>query len=130
MVFLIASVGYLTFAAIQSAQRRRLPNFDELEAETLRLARGEDLAARTTAAVHDTVLNDLSIVLNTTDTLDERAIARLRDDLEQLRGAEWISQTTDDPDGRRRGRQPAQRDHAHGQRLPVAGTQHPCHRVG
>ncbi|MEO8261969.1 MAG: ATP-binding protein [Pseudolysinimonas sp.] len=97
MVFLIASVGYLTFAAIQNAQRRKLPNFDELEAETLRLASGEDLSRRTTAAVHDTVLNDLSIVLNTTDTLDERAIARLRADLEQLRGAEWISESTTVP---------------------------------
>jgi signal transduction histidine kinase len=94
MVFLIASVGYLTFAAIQSAQRRKLPNFDELEAETLRLANGEDLSRKTTAAVHDTVLNDLSIVLNTTETLDERAITRLRADLEQLRGAEWISEIT------------------------------------
>ena len=97
MVFLIASVGYLTFAAIQSAQRRKLPDFDELEAETLRLANGEDLSRRTTAAVHDTVLNDLSIVLNTMDTLDERAIDRLRADLEQLRGAEWISQITEIP---------------------------------
>jgi signal transduction histidine kinase len=94
MVFAIATVGYLTFAAIQSAQRRKLPNFEALEAETLRLARGEDLAKRTTAAVHDTVLNDLSIVLNTTDTLSEHAIARLREDLQQLRSAEWISQTT------------------------------------
>jgi signal transduction histidine kinase len=94
MVFLIAAVAYLTFAAIQDSQRRKVPNFDALEAETLRLARGEDLSRRTTAAVHDTVLNDLSIVLNTADVLDDRAIARLRDDLAQLRGAEWISQTT------------------------------------
>lgn len=97
MVFLVGSVGYLTFAAIQRAQRRKVPNFEALEAETLRLAGGEDLARRTTAAVHDTVLNDLSIVLNTTDALSEQAIARLRDDLEQLRGAEWIQQTTTIP---------------------------------
>ncbi|CAN5482067.1 hypothetical protein BH09ACT4_BH09ACT4_09830 [soil metagenome] len=97
MVFLIATVGYLTFAAIQNAQRRRVPNFEALEAETLRLARGEDLSRRTTAAVHDTVLNDLALVLNTANTLDDRAIARLRQDLEQLRGAEWISQTTTIP---------------------------------
>jgi signal transduction histidine kinase len=78
-------------------QRRQVPNFDELEAETQRLARGEDLSRRTTAAVHDTVLNDLSIVMNTSDTLDERTIARLLEDLEQLRGAEWLSQTTQIP---------------------------------
>ncbi len=95
MVFVIAVVGYLTFAAIQNTQRRQVPNFDELEAETQRLARGEDLARRTTAAVHDTVLNDLSIVMNAVDTLDERTSARLLQDLEQLRSAEWISQTTE-----------------------------------
>jgi len=94
LVFIIAAVAYLTFSAIQSSQRHKVPNFDELEAETQRLARGEDLVRRTTAAVHDTVLNDLSIVMNTSDTLDERAVARLREDLEQLRSAEWISQTT------------------------------------
>jgi signal transduction histidine kinase len=99
MVYIVAVVGYLTFAAIQNTQRRRLPNFDELEAETQRLARGEDLSRRTTAAVHDTVLNDLSIVMNTTDTLDERAVSRLLEDLEQLRSAEWISQTTEIPTG-------------------------------
>jgi signal transduction histidine kinase len=97
MVFVIAVVGYLTFAAIQNTQRRQVPNFDELEAETQRLARGEDLSRRTTAAVHDTVLNDLSIVMNTTDTLDERVVTRLLEDLEQLRSAEWMSQTTTIP---------------------------------
>lgn len=97
MVFLIASVGYLTFAAIQRAQRAKVPNFDALEAETQRLARGEDLSRRTTAAVHDTVLNDLSIVLNSPGPLDARTIERLREDLDQLRSAEWISQTTTIP---------------------------------
>ncbi|MEO5921547.1 MAG: ATP-binding protein [Pseudolysinimonas sp.] len=97
LVYVIAVVGYLTFAAIQNAQRAKVPNFDELEAETGRLARGEDLMRRTTAAVHDTVLNDLSIVMNATDTLDDRVVKRLLDDLEQLRGADWISHTTDIP---------------------------------
>lgn len=97
IVYVVAVVGYLTFAAIQNRQRKQVPNFDALEAETQRLARGEDLARRTTAAVHDTVLNDLSIVMNTTDTLDDRVVARLLEDLEQLRGAEWLSQTTKIP---------------------------------
>jgi hypothetical protein len=30
MVFLVATVGYLTFAAIQAAQRRKLPNFETI----------------------------------------------------------------------------------------------------
>ena len=97
MVFVVAAVGYLTFAGIQRAQRRRVPNFEELEEETQRLARGEDLARRTTAVVHDTVLNDLSIVLNAAGELDQRTLDRLREDLEQLRSADWLSQTTDVP---------------------------------
>lgn len=95
MVLVIAIVGYLTFAAIQVSQRRRVPNFDILEAETQRLARGENLSRRTTAAVHDTLLNDLSIVMTTPGALGERAAARLLEDLETLRGADWISQTTE-----------------------------------
>ena len=99
MVFIIALVAYLTFAAIQRAQRRKVPNFEALEAETLRLARGEDLSRRTTAANHDTVLNDLAILLTTSDTLSEHAIERLKRDIEELRGAEWIQQTTEIPTG-------------------------------
>jgi len=85
-------------------QRRRIPNIEELEAENDRLAHGEDLAKRTTAAVHDTLLNDLSIVMNAPDVLDARARARLRQDLETLRGAEWLDASSrltmvDDQDG-------------------------------
>jgi signal transduction histidine kinase len=43
------------------------------------------------------VLNDLSLVLNSPGALSEQAIDRLRDDLAQLRSAEWISQTTTIP---------------------------------
>lgn len=91
MVFLLASVAYLTLAAIQMRIRRRVPNFDELEAETRALAHGEDLARRTTAVVHDTLLNDLAVVMNAPDRLDAHARERLLADLETLRGADWIT---------------------------------------
>jgi signal transduction histidine kinase len=91
MVVAITSVAYLTLATIQARIRRRVPNFDELEAETQALAHGEDLARRTTAVVHDTLLNDLAVVMTAPDRLDERARERLLDDLETLRGADWIS---------------------------------------
>lgn len=97
IVLVIAAVGYGTFGAIQATQRRRLPNFDELERETRRMAHGEDLARRTTAIVHDTVLNDLAIVLNAPDRLDGRIRARLREDLETLRSGEWLSTTAGMP---------------------------------
>jgi len=90
VVVVISLAAYLTLWGVQMVQRRRIPNIEELEAENDRLARGEDLARRTTAAVHDTLLNDLSIVMNAPDALDARARARLRQDLETLRGAEWL----------------------------------------
>jgi len=89
-VVVISLAAYLTLWAVQVVQRRRIPNIEELEAENDRLARGEDLARRTTAAVHDTLLNDLSIVMNAPDTLDARARTRLREDLETLSSAEWL----------------------------------------
>ena len=89
-VVVISLAAYLTLWGVQVVQRHRIPNIEELEAENDRLAHGEDLARRTTAAVHDTLLNDLSIVMNAPDELDVRARSRLRHDLETLSGAEWL----------------------------------------
>lgn len=91
MVLVLASVAYLTLAAVQLRLRRRVPNFDELERETQALAHGEDLARRTTAVVHDTLLNDLAVVMNAPDLLEPHVRERLLADLETLRGADWIS---------------------------------------
>jgi signal transduction histidine kinase len=90
LVVVTSLAAYLTLWGVQVVQRGRIPNFDELEAENARLARGEDLARRTTAAVHDTLLNDLSIVMNSPDTIDAWVRNRLRTDLETLSGAEWL----------------------------------------
>lgn len=91
MVLVLTAVAYLTLAAIQLRIRRRVPNFDELEAENRALAHGEDLARRTTAAVHDTLLNDLAVVMNAPDRLEPHVRERLLADLEVLRGADWLS---------------------------------------
>ncbi len=130
MVFIVAVIGYLTFAAIQNTQRRQVPE--------LRRARGRDAAPGTRrgprAAHHGGRARHRAQRPVDRDEHQRhprrtsgrpvaggpRAAAQRRVDLADHR----------DPDGRRRGRQPAQRDHAHGQRLPVARPQHPCHRVG
>lgn len=91
MVFVLTCISYLTLAAIQARIRRNVPNFDELEADTQALAHGEDLARRTTAVVHDTLLNDLAVVMNAPDEVDERVRERLLADLETLRGQDWIT---------------------------------------
>ena len=95
MVVTLTTVAYLTLAAIQVRIRARVPNFDELEAETRALAHGEDLARRTTAVVHDTLLNDLAVVMNAPDRLDDRARERLLADLDTLKGADWITASAD-----------------------------------
>jgi signal transduction histidine kinase len=95
MVLVLTAVAYLTLASIQARIRSRVPNFDDLESETSALAHGEDLARRTTAAVHDTLLNDLAVVMNAPDRIDKRTRDRLRADLETLRGADWITTSAD-----------------------------------
>lgn len=89
----MAIVLYLTLFVIQERQRRRLPRFEELEAATKRRAANADLAQRTTAMVHDTVLNDLAFVMDAPDELDERARARLLEDLDTLESGEWMRAT-------------------------------------
>jgi hypothetical protein len=88
----VSLAAYVTLWRIQIVQRRRIPNVDELEAESARITRGEDLARRTTAVVHDTLLNDLSIIMNAPEELDQRAVQRLREDFETLSSAEWLSE--------------------------------------
>lgn len=95
LVLALIAVTYLTLAAIQVRIRRRVPNFDDLEAETQALAHGENLARRTTAVVHDTLLNDLAVVMNAPDRLDAPARERLLADLATLRSAEWITASVD-----------------------------------
>lgn len=95
LALVVSVVAYLTLWQIQIVQRRRVPNIEELEAENARLARGEDLARRTTAAVHDTLLNDLAIVMNAPDRLDARARQRLKEDLETFGSAEWLKASSE-----------------------------------
>lgn len=88
-------VAYGALAAIQVSLRRRVPDFDALEAETRRSALAENMQLRVTAAVHDTLLNDLSLVMNAPDELDPRMVARLREDLDTLTSAEWLSESSE-----------------------------------
>jgi len=81
--------AYLVLARIQASQRRLVPNFEQLEEETRQLAVEEGLRSRVTAIVHDTLLNDLSLVMNAPDELDERTTDRLRQDISTLTSAQW-----------------------------------------
>src|SRR5690606_28288056 len=94
MVLAVAITLYLTLFAIQARQRRRFPRFEELEGAPRRRAASAGMARRTPAMVHDTVLNDLAVVMNAPDTLDPRTRERLREDLDTLAGGEWMRTTS------------------------------------
>lgn len=87
--------AYLVLAAIQRSQRRLVPNFDQLEEETRRLSVEENMRSRVTAVVHDTLLNDLSLVMNAPDEIDDRMTARLRADIATLTSAEWAREAAE-----------------------------------
>lgn len=94
LTFVTAVAGYLALAAIQASLRRRVPDFDDLEAQTRRAVLDENLTARITAAVHDTLLNDLSLVMNAPDRLDDRMRSALREDVATLTSAEWLAESS------------------------------------
>lgn len=101
--------AYAALAVIQAHQRRLVPDFERLERETGRLALEENLRARLTATMHDTLLNDLSLVMNAPDELDERTVRKLRDDVAKLTSSDWLTTAadvavTDDQDSELRNR--------------------------
>jgi signal transduction histidine kinase len=108
LVMLIYVATYIVLGSIQRSQRRLVPDFEQLESETQRLEVEENVRSRVTAAVHDTLLNDLSLIMNAPDTLNQRAVDRLTADIETLTSAEWLreSQSTavDDSDAELRNR--------------------------
>lgn len=95
LIFTLYVTSYAVLGAIQVRQRQRVPDFDVLERETRLLAVEENLRLRVTAAVHDTLLNDLSIVMNAPDDLDERVTHRLRSDIATLTSSEWREESAD-----------------------------------
>ena len=95
MVFLLSIITQGALALIQASQRRRLPDFDALEQETRRQQLDEELRGRITSKVHDTLLNDLSILMTTPDPLSDRVRERLRTDLATLTSPDWLRQSED-----------------------------------
>ena len=73
--------AYLGLSLIQRAQRGRVPDFLRLRQETRRLEAERTADQRAVALLHDTVLNDLAIVVNGPDVLDQRASMRMLRDV-------------------------------------------------
>jgi len=76
--------AYVGLSLIQRAQRRRVPDFLRLRQESRRIEHALTREQREVALLHDTVLNDLALVVNGPDQLDERMRERMREDVATL----------------------------------------------
>ena len=76
--------AYVGLALIQRAQRRRVPDFLRLRQESRRIDHAVTRDQREVALLHDTVLNDLALVVNGPDRLDDRMRERMRQDVATL----------------------------------------------
>jgi signal transduction histidine kinase len=93
LAFVLASSAYLVLAGIRASQESQLPDLGRLEAEMQRLALEHQYEQRAAAVIHDTVLSDLSAVMNAHGPLDDRTRARLRSDVATLGDAAWLRET-------------------------------------
>jgi hypothetical protein len=89
----IHSAAYLALALIHESQERHVPDLVKLEEDTRRMALESQFEQRAAAIVHDTVLSDLSVVMNSNGTLDARARERLRADVATLADPSWLRES-------------------------------------
>jgi hypothetical protein len=75
---------YLCLSVIQRSQRQRVPDFLQLRSATRRIEAERTADQRAVALLHDTVLNDLALIINGPDVIDARTTARLLSDVETL----------------------------------------------
>lgn len=92
LLFAAYLAACLALAMVQRSQRLHTPDFAAAEQRVKRTAAQRELARRTASVVHDTVLNDLSLVISAPDELDQTTRQRLRDDVSILTSADWLSQ--------------------------------------
>jgi len=85
--------AFLVLAAVGAGQTARVPDLGRLEHDTRRLDIEHQFEQRAAAIVHDTVLSDLSAVMNSDGRLDVRARERFRADVATLRDASWLRES-------------------------------------
>jgi len=93
IALVISSSAYIVLAVIRSSQGAQMPDLHRLEEETRRLALEHQYEQRAAALIHDTVLNDLTVVMNAGGPIDERTRSRFRSDVATLSNAAWLRET-------------------------------------
>lgn len=95
MALIICSTTYALLAGIRASQGAQLPDLQKLEVDTRAVALAHQYEQRAAAVIHDTVLNDLSVVMNSSGSIDERVRSRFRADVATLSDAAWLRETRD-----------------------------------
>jgi signal transduction histidine kinase len=87
--------GFAALAAVRRTHDKRVPDLARLEEDTRRLSIENQFEQRAAALVHDTVLSDLTAVMNASGPLDDRARARFRADVATLSDSAWLRESAD-----------------------------------
>jgi hypothetical protein len=80
----------LALSIVQRHQQTRVPDFLRLRGETRQLEAMRSGEHSVVALLHDTVLNDLALVINGPDVLDSRTVERMRADVHTLASADIL----------------------------------------
>lgn len=94
----VYAAAFLVVGLVGAASRRRVPDLARLARETRRHALESEFEQRAGAMIHDTVLGDLSAIMNGPERLDDRTRQRLLADVALLRDPTWLAGEQVDPD--------------------------------
>lgn len=89
--WLIYAACYLILTIIRANQSSHVLDLARLEEETRRMALENQFEQRAAAIIHDTLLGDLTAVMNSTGPLDDRARDRFRSDVATLADPSWLT---------------------------------------
>ena len=95
IAFIVYAGCYLALVAVRASQNKQIPDLARLEEDTRKLSIENQFEQRAAAIVHDTVLSDLTAIMNIDGPLDERARNRFRADVATLSDSAWLRESAE-----------------------------------
>jgi signal transduction histidine kinase len=86
----VYSVAYIVLSIVRVNQASTVPDLSRLEGDTRRMSIESQFEQRAAAIIHDTVLSDLTAVMNSGGPLDDRAREKFRADVATLKDPSWL----------------------------------------
>ncbi|WP_213813778.1 sensor histidine kinase [Glaciihabitans sp. dw_435] len=91
IAIVIYCATFLVIYRIQQVHAERVPEFDRVQADNLRYEAARTVEQRAAAAIHDTLLNDLALVIHGPEELSDHTRDRMRDDVAWLSNGQWMA---------------------------------------